>query len=141
MRTRRVFLIGLCLGAVGLASCSNGDGRKPTYSVAGKVLVNGKPAEHASVVFHPVGESGADVVKPRGKVKADGSFVLTTYDSNDGAPAGEYQVTVELWLSSGRGDEGPTSRLPAKYAKPDSSGLTATVSAGPTELKTFELKK
>jgi hypothetical protein len=134
-------MIGLCLVALGMASCSRGDGRKPTYSVAGKVLVNGKPAEHATVVFHPVGESGPDVVKPRGKVAADGSFTLTTYDGHDGAPAGEYQVTVELWLSSGRGDEGPTSRLPAKYAKPESSGLTARVEAGPTELKAFELKK
>jgi hypothetical protein len=47
------------------------DGRKPTFSVTGKVLLSdGKPAEHATVVFHPVGESGSDIVKPRGKVAA-----------------------------------------------------------------------
>jgi hypothetical protein len=80
------------------------------------------------------------VVKPRGKVGADGKFALTTYDGNDGAPAGEYKVTVELWLSSGRDDAAPTNRLPIRYANPDTSGLTATVNAGATELQPFALK-
>ena len=123
-----------------LASCKN-DGRKPTFAVSGKVLFNGKPAEHATVVFHPIGESGPDSVRPRGKVRADGSFALTTYDGEDGAPAGDYRVTVELWLTTGRGDEGPTSRLPAKYARPETSGLTATVNAWPTELKPFDVRR
>ena len=70
----------------------------------------------------------------------DGTFTLTTYDAADGAPAGEYRVTVELWRSTGRGDEGPTNRLNPKYARPESSGLTATVSAGPTDLKPITLK-
>lgn len=142
MRPTRYFsLYSLTILAVGLSSCGKSDDRKPTFPVTGKVLVNGKPAEHATVVFHPVGESGPTVVKPRGKVGADGSFVLTTYDGNDGAPAGDYLVTVELWLAGSRPDEGPTSRLPAKFAKPDTSGLTATVNAGPTELKPFVLSR
>jgi hypothetical protein len=29
-----------------------------------------------------------------GQVKEDGSFVLTTYDQGDGAPAGTYRVTL-----------------------------------------------
>ena len=111
------------------------------YPVSGKVLVNGKAPEHATVVFHPAGASGPDAVRPRGKVGADGSFTLTSYETGDGAPAGEYRVTVELWLSSGKADEGPSSRLPARFAKPETSGLTATVAAGPTELKPFELKR
>lgn len=141
MHTRRRFLTGLLfLAALGLSSCG-GDGRKPTFPVAGRVLRDGKPVAHATVVFHPTGAAEPDPVRPRGTTGADGSFALTTYDGNDGAPAGDYRVTVELWLSSGRGDEGPTSRLPTKYAKPDTSGLTATVNPGPTELKPFELKR
>jgi hypothetical protein len=140
MHTRRLFLTGLGVAALGLASCTRGDGRKATVPVAGKVLVNGKPAEHATVVFHPVGGAGPDAVRPRGKVGPDGAFALTTYDGGDGAPAGEYRVTVELWLA-GRPDEGPSNRLPAKYADPATSGLTATVGAGPTDLKPFELKR
>lgn len=140
--TRRLFLASCALTGLGLASCGKGDGRKPTFPVNGKVVLpDGKPAQHATVVFHPVGEAGPDVVKPRGKVASDGTFKLTTYDGDDGAPAGEYQVTVELWLSNGKGDESPTNRLPIKYAQPDKSGLVATVNAGPTELKAFELKR
>src|SRR5262245_60314852 len=142
MTTRTLFMAGLTFVAIGLSSCSKGDGRKPTFPVAGKVLLaDGKPAEHATVVLHPVGETGQDVPKPRGKVAADGSFKLTTYDGNDGAPAGEYRVTVELWLSTGKGDEGPSSRLPAKYSSPETSGLTAAVNTGPTELKPIQLKR
>lgn len=140
--TRRLFLVGMALAAIGVSSCGKADTRKPTFPVNGKVLMpDGKPAEHATVVFHPTDENGPDVVKPRGKVSADGSFKLSTYDGNDGAPAGDYRVTVELWLSSGRGDEGPSNRLPEKYAKAEKSELTATVNAGPTELKTIQLKR
>ena len=140
--TGRRLLVVLVFTALCMASCSKDDGRKPTYSVSGKVLLpDGKPAQHATVVFHPTEETGPDVVKPRGKVAADGSFKLTTYDGNDGAPAGEYRVTVELWLASGRSDEGPSNRLPQKYANPQQSGLTAKVSAGSTELNAFRLKR
>lgn len=140
--TRRVLLTATALLALGVASCGKDDGRKPTFPVTGKVLLpNGKPAEHATVVFHPVGDSDPAAVRPRGKVGADGNFALTTYDGNDGAPAGEYRVTVELYLASARADEGPSNRLNPKYAKPESSGLSATVAAGPTVLKTIELKK
>jgi hypothetical protein len=141
-RIRRIALIALSITVIGLASCGKADSRKPTFPVSGKVLLaGGKPAEHATVVLHPVDDSGPDAVKPRGKVNPDGSFTLTTYDGNDGAPAGNYRVTVELWLASGKSDEGPKSRLPAKYAKPETSGLTATVATGPTDLKPIELKR
>jgi hypothetical protein len=140
-QTRSLILTAVALLAVGVTSCGKADGRKPTFPVTGKVLLpDGKPAEHASVVLHPVGEDGQDVPKPRGKVAADGSFSLTTYDAADGAPAGEYRVTVELWRTTGRGDEGPTNRLKPRYANPESSGLTATINPGPTELKPIALK-
>jgi len=139
---RKLGVVAVVAVLLGLASCEDGEGRKPTFSVTGKVLyLDGKPAENAIVVFHPVGDATADVLKPRGKVGADGSFKLTSYDGDDGAPAGQYRVTVELWLNTGKGDEGPTSRLNPKYAKPETSGLTATVTAGSNELKPFEVKK
>jgi hypothetical protein len=106
----------------------------PVYPVTGRLLVNGQPAERALVVFHPVAEDGGEL--PHADVAADGSFRLN-------APAGDYLVTVEWWLSSGkRGDDSPpTNRLPAKYASVKSSGLTAHVGAGPTELQPFELTR
>jgi hypothetical protein len=131
-------LAAVATGVVLLSGCGR-DGVK-LYPVTGKVLVNGNPAANAMVVFHPVGAVAADAVRPRATVGSDGSFTLTTHQAGDGAPPGEYRVTVELWLSSGKGDESPTSRLPAVYARPESSGLSATVNAGPTELQPFNLK-
>jgi len=83
-----VFASGIALVS---ASCTASVSRKPTFPTTGKVaLPDGKPAEHAMVVFHPVGESDAAVPKPHGKVAADGSYKLTTYATDDGAPVGEY---------------------------------------------------
>lgn len=113
----------------------------PLYPVTGKVLFEGKPAENAMVVFHPVNPTGSEAVRPTAKVGPDGTFKLLTVRTDDGAPAGDYKVTVELWLAGARPDDPPSNRLPPKYSKPDTSGLTATVSTGPTELPAFDLKK
>jgi hypothetical protein len=142
IRARKFMALSLALAAILTASCGKDSSRKPTYPVTGKVVLpGGKAPEHATVVLHPVDESGPDVVKPSGKVEKDGTFSLTTYESRDGAPAGKYYVTVELWLASGKGDEGPKNRLPARYARPETSGLTATVSPSPTDLQPIVLKR
>ena len=121
--------------------CSkSGEGRQPTFAVTGKVLDGSKPVANATVVFHPVGDAGP---KPHGKTDANGEFKLTTYDGDDGddgAPAGKYKVTVELWATV-TADGGPVNKIPAKYARPDSSGFAAVVAAGPTDLQAFTLKK
>lgn len=137
---RSVFALAAFALSTALAGCGS---KGPTlYPVTGKVTAaDGKPLEHATVVFHPVDSSDPNAVKPRGKVGADGTFTLTTHAAGDGAPPGEYRVTVEQWLSTGKGDEPATNRLPAKYAKPDQSGLTATVDAAPTELKPITVKR
>lgn len=132
-------LLPLCLAALlALPACK---GRVKTYPVTGKLTIAGNPklAEHATVVFHPIDES-SDGVRPRAKVAADGTFTLTTFDGGDGAPAGRYRVTVEQWLSSGRDDAPPNNRLPAKFSKPDSSGLTRTVEARATDLEPIDLR-
>lgn len=140
--SRRWFLVSTAFAALTVASCDSGEKRKPTFPTSGKVLLpDGKPAVNASVILHPIGDADPNAVKPHGKVEADGTFKLTTYDTDDGAPAGEYKVTVELWLAGVRADDPPSNRLAPKYSKPDTSGLTATVNSGPTELKAIELKK
>jgi len=137
--TRRLVLLVLGLVAVGFSSCSNG--RIPTVPVSGKVLWENRPLAHATVVLHPTADQGPNAFKPRAVTKDDGTFSPTTYDGNDGAPAGEYQVTVELYLSTGRPDEAPTSRLPFKYARPETSGISAKIEPGSSELKAIELKR
>ena len=122
-------------------ACHDDNARKPTFAVTGRVTLDGRPAEHATVVLHPIGVSGPEVVKPRGTVKTDGSFTLTTYAGDDGAPAGDYRVTVELWLAGPRADEPPANRLNVKLAKPETSQLTAKVAAAPTTLETIALRR
>lgn len=130
------------LALLGAVACSRTDG-EATYPVAGTVRVNGKPATSALVTFHPFDGS----VRPTGRVGEDGTFALTTREGTDGAPAGEYRVTV-VWTEAvarkravSDGDDVPVrGLLPAAYAKPESTPLKATVKAGANEPIVFEIK-
>lgn len=138
MNTRRVFLRSCGLLLLALPACR--DGKAKTVAVTGKVLLpDGKPAEHATVIFHPIGAAD-NVVKPRGTVGADGSFQLTSVSANDGIAIGKYQVTVELWLRSGNGDAPAVNRVPVRYSKPETSGFEVTIAADTTDVGTFQLK-
>jgi hypothetical protein len=118
-------------------------GRKPVYAVQGQVLVKGRPAAQAQVTFHPVGDGGPDAVRPVGHVDAQGRFRLTTYAEGDGAPEGEYRVTVQWFLATrtrGSDEYQSVNYLPARYARAETSGLRATVTRGENNLPTIELK-
>jgi len=136
---RLVLVSLLVVSVVVIAGCTPREQRLPTFPVTGRVVYDGKPVANASLVFHAISAIG-DAPKPRGKTDANGDFKLTTYDTEDGAPAGEYRVTVEQWLTLNP-EEGPQNRLAPKFAKPESSGLTATVDGGQTTLKPIDLKK
>jgi hypothetical protein len=135
----KLLLSALALASLILVGCGSGEKRTPTFAVRGKLTDGSKPVANAQVVFHPENVS-ADTPKPRGTTDANGEFTLTTYDGHDGAPAGQYRVSVEQWKTVSA-DAGPANQLPAKFADPAKSGLTATVNAGPTELQPFVVKK
>jgi hypothetical protein len=134
MKRLWVFCICVCL-----ASCSNPYGDHPPYPTTGQILVNGKPAEGARLVFHHLGDWGNKSIVPQAMTKEDGRFTLTTYQMGDGAPAGEYRVVVE-WPAYRRGRNIGPDRLQGKFANPDSSGLTAHVEKGKNELPALDLK-
>ncbi len=143
LRSRRVLaLAALSLAALGVASCSNQDGRVPVYKVKGQVLCNNRPTEQALVVFHPVGDNPQlKDVRPVGRVAPDGTFTLTTYTEGDGAPAGDYVVTVD-WRRPNPGTDGADvgpSLIPARYNVPTASNLKATVTTGSNDLQPFRL--
>lgn len=135
--------VALVAAAALFLSACGGKSRKPTYPVTGKVVFGQTPAARATLVFHPVAGDEPDVPRPRATVNDDGTFKVTTYDTGDGAPEGEYRVTVEWWLHSGRRDDEspPSNRLHPRYSQPTSSGIVARVEKGPTELKTIELRR
>lgn len=122
--------------------------------VNGVVTLDGKPIEGAMVTFHPKGGQGKSAF---GTTDKDGNFQLTTKDNNDGAFAGEYNVTVVYaegaaappaddvkgamtgMEKASRGKQkAPKFIVPAKYATPDQSPLKQTVP--PSGKVTLDLK-
>jgi hypothetical protein len=83
-----VFLIG------GVAGCNQSP--YELAEVTGSVHLDGKPLTKAKIMLAPVEVGdGANPGKPAfGLLQPDGSFVLTTYATNDGAVVGEHWVTI-----------------------------------------------
>jgi hypothetical protein len=114
---------------------------RATHPVRGKVYFEGTPAAGATVAFHLRSADGKRLTRAADAlVEGDGSFVLSTYTPWDGAPEGEYVVTVTQGGASAPGDATPrVNRLPARYARAETSGLTVTVKRGQNEF-TLTLK-
>lgn len=134
-----VVLIAACC-----VSCSD-DGRRPVFPVFGKVTYQGKPTDNALIIFHPVSDPDPNAPHPLTRVGADGSFKLTTYETDDGAPAGEYDVTI-TWVNevdnqnAPKEDQRPAKNMiPDRYAKAETSGLRVTVKKESNNLPPFEL--
>lgn len=138
LRSAPPVVVSVCL--VCCVSC--GSNQRKVYPVHGKVLVDGKPAEGAIVALYAQDTSEPLEVAPRGHVKADGSFAVSTFGKEDGAPAGEYKVTV-LWLPPDAREQMMSGRfpnkLPAAYGDPKTSGLSVQVKPARNEVPPFEL--
>ncbi len=129
--------LGLCAA---LSSCTRSD-RPPVYPVQGQVFYKGKPAVGALVMFHPVNETDPQAARPHGQVDPEGAFVLSTYEVKDGAPAGEYVVTID-WRRTipGRSGGGP-SALPVQYGTPKQSPLRASIRTESNNLAPFQIAR
>lgn len=143
MTHRPVTLVAAASLSLLAASCG-GSGRPKVYPVSGTLTVKGAPAAGAFVVFHPRGDQGQRALKPYGQVGADGVFQLTTFATNDGAPEGEYAVTV-VWPAPARpnspdpGETGP-DRLDGRFKDPARPVTTVTIGAQETALNSIDLK-
>lgn len=112
----------------------------PVHPVLGRITVGSVVPSGAQVVFHPVGRQLPDQAVPRATVGADGAFLLSTFGTDDGAPEGDYVVTIQ-WFRIGKdGAPGPNV-LPVRYARPDSSPLKVAVDAGRNELPVFAITR
>jgi hypothetical protein len=142
---RSLLFLGIASWVVAASGCGDDGDRIQVYPVEGKVLVNGQPAQGATVALYPTSSALAEarLPPPTGTVDANGEFRLTSYESNDGAPAGEFQVTI-VWPEppppNPVGVFEQKDRLRGRYANPQTSKLTATVEAGGGELPPFELQ-
>lgn len=120
---------------------------QPTYPVSGEVKLDGQPLKNATIVFHAVDKTKFKWQElPQALTDEQGKFSIHTYSSNDGAPAADYKVgitTYEAQVEEGSDQvshDKSKPRLPAKYADPETSGLTAKVEAKSTQLPVFDLK-
>jgi prepilin-type processing-associated H-X9-DG protein len=84
------FLLGAWLAGGGCSSSpATTTNQKPVHPVKGQVFVGNQPAAGAFVLFVPVNEpQPPQDPRPRAEVKEDGSFALSTYGEEDGAPYG-----------------------------------------------------
>ncbi len=127
---RRTLILALLV--LGVPAC--GSGRPPCYPVRGEVFVGqGKdrtPATGAVVVFHPTVPAAGDVPRSTAHVGEDGTFALTTYVTSDGAPAGDYAITIEWTPPRPPPPHKPKEigdRLKGRYADPQTSTIRYSV--------------
>jgi hypothetical protein len=122
-----------------------GDGKLPLYPVTGTIMVDGKPADGAMVIFCPLESSSPELRKERpfGTTGPDGKFKLTTFLQDDGIPLGEYKVLVQ-WIPAGAAyDEragGGADRLRGRYMNLEKTPLQTTITKEALELPPFDLK-
>jgi hypothetical protein len=136
----------LCFAAVNGCSKGKDPNQLPVFPASGHLSVKGQVPTGAFVVLHPKNgtatDSKGDVVRPRAVVKPDGSFVFGSYDSNDGAPSGEYSLTVEWRKIVKSADGSPVlgpNVIPPKYARPQSSPVSIRIAEKSNELDPITL--
>lgn len=146
MSVRYSFPLLVALAAQGLAAGCSGSSLMPpkTVPVSGSVTYNGKTVPGVRVKFHPQFDIGTLEFIPYGETGADGTFVLSTGASGNGAPQGEYKVTMEMPyvdIDPKDGLETEVDRLQGAYSDPDGSLLRVNVEEGKNVLAPFQIKQ
>jgi len=135
---------GRLLAAGALVALASGCGKKGPvlYPVKGSVRINGEPAKDVNVMFTPVAppEGGAVPLSPAAVTGEDGSFRLMSFKPGDGAPAGDYQVTITYPMNRFNKHLSGIDRLRGKFSNPKKSGLTVKVEPKSNDLPPFEVK-
>lgn len=140
-----MFRLVLSCSLLGLiAGCGKDDGPQ-LAEASGTVTYKGQPVDEANVVFIPDAGGPASY----GMTDAEGKFSLTT-GSESGAMVGTGKVAITAYvqLDEPKEEEDLTeedlkkmseSRIPEKYGRVETSGLTATISADSENSIPFEL--
>ena len=111
----------------GLVGCGRGD-RLPTYEATGKVAFpDGAPLEGGTILSESVDQP----VTARATIEMDGSFILGTYEEDDGAVAGKHKVAIvpPMDLTVDPDEVRPRRLIHDRYRHVDESGLEFEVVA------------
>lgn len=135
----RAALVAMLPALLAFVGCA--DLQAPVFPVKGTVTYQGKPAAGAQVFLNAVKQNDIDDVSANATVNPDGTFAITTYEPGDGAPEGDYVVTVQwfkLVTNDGGSGAGPNV-LPKEYASPGTSPVKVSVK-GPTDVPPIAIK-
>ena len=127
-----------------LAGCGSQKNLPARYPVSGQVLQSGKPIADAIITLHPSSPSPDVTQCPIAYSDAEGRFSMTTFETGDGAPAGDYSVTVELRAPRTVGEEvvrDGRNMLPIRYSRPESSKLTVQVTEGDNVIPPIDIPR
>ena len=140
--TRGLALLGLLALMGTVPSCAKKSRHLPVFPAKGQLIVDGKAAKGAFVYLWPDGIGDMDAYCPNGQTEENGDFVLSTYDAKDGAPAGEYAVTVE-WPERFNpiSNRWEGDKLKGRFSDPKTSKIRRTIAKKPNELAPIELSK
>jgi len=107
--------------------------------VQGQVTVNGQPLPNAQVVLR---SDDPTIPIAQGQTDAEGKFSLSTFNKHDGAPEGEFKVTVAYYRHiQVEGDLFPGPNvLPHKYSDPARTELRVSVRKGDNQLPPITLQ-
>lgn len=135
-----LLILSLSLNS-GCSKPPRGD-RKTTVPVTGKVQVDGKsPGSQIKIMCH--NKAGEDTAQPSVSwclTDNEGVFALSTYESGDGVPPGEYVLTF-YWgkMNNVSMSYGGPDQLNKKYDEPKKSPVEFQAQEEPVDLGTIEL--
>ena len=91
----RFVLCSIVASSALMIGCGSG-GDFPVAPVRGRVLCEGQPVPHVRVFFEPLETDRSAIVGKQAiaVTEADGTFVLSTYGTGDGAVIGRHRVRV-----------------------------------------------
>jgi hypothetical protein len=143
----------IILALIASATGCGGPSRLELHPAKGTVLQAGKPAIGARVTLYPsasIVDEQAKALRPNGTVDGTGAYALSTYVPNDGAPAGEWVVTI-VWPDP-KVDEKTRKQLEeegnsvpdvfrGRFAKPENSPWKVKIAEGENSLPPIDLSK
>ncbi|MFM7035303.1 MAG: hypothetical protein ACKOYJ_09035 [Planctomycetia bacterium] len=110
------------------------------YPVRGSLVFGKTVPVGARIVLTPQEGGWPYDSFPTATVGKDGSFRVSTFGKEDGAPAGTYVATVQWFPIASDGTVGRNA-LPKRYASPNTSPLTVSVSLESTSLPPLRISR
>jgi hypothetical protein len=141
-RRHGVGLLSAAIAVLAFAGCGEAKPQQvPVFPVKGTITFKGEPTVGATIGLHPKTAPAEAYPSPRASVGVDGTFKVSTYEGGDGAPEGDYALTVMWYKPVKKGNDvtsGPNV-IPAKYTKAETTELEFKVTAGENTIPAIQL--